>query len=162
MEKQPTIVPSAPSSPSHLCSESSRGISPSSPACRRPRLTRSSATEPSLATSYASRKDLVGSLHPATRATALLSRVASYSNKRPGQEFGLAPPKDGRKSASPRRRSPHSDGALVGKEDLFSGHVRDTVQGGYFSFPSFDDFLDTPSLENNEGRKSSSIELPRQ
>src|SRR5436190_10295781 len=44
---------------------------------QRPKLARASATAPSLATSNASRKDLANL--QSTRASALLTRVASYS-----------------------------------------------------------------------------------
>lgn len=84
-----------------------RGSSQGVPVCQRPRLMRSSATAPCLATSNASRNDLA-SLHPASRASALLSRVASYSLSR--QSHDLRGPSDRSQSKSPRRhsRSPHN------------------------------------------------------
>lgn len=81
-------------------SPKSRGL------CQRPRLMRSSATAPCVATSNASRNDLA-SLHPTSRASTLLNRVASYSLGRPDEQLRV--PSDRRQSASPQRRSrsPH-------------------------------------------------------
>lgn len=56
----------------------SKPQSRSSSCSRRPKLMRASATAPSLATSNASRKDLA-SLQSSSRATTILTRVASYS-----------------------------------------------------------------------------------
>jgi hypothetical protein len=97
---------SAPAkAPAH--SPSTRGSSPRSPPCRRPKLMRSSATAPSVVISTASRNDL-SSYNPMSMASTLLSRVASYSGPRQDQHSGLCPPSNRHKSASPRRRSPHS------------------------------------------------------
>lgn len=79
----------------------SRPISRTS-ACRRPKLMRSSATAPSLATSNACRSDLAY-LHPSSRATAILSRVASSSPPRT-DAVSLSSSQDScRRSVSPRR-----------------------------------------------------------
>lgn len=84
-----------------------RGSSRGFPVCQRPRLMRSSATAPCLATSNASRNDLA-SLHPASRASVLLNRVASYSLSR--QSHDLPGHSDRLRSQSPQRysRSPHN------------------------------------------------------
>jgi hypothetical protein len=68
---------------------------------------RSSATAPCLATSNASRNDLA-SLNSASRASALLSRVASYSSNRQGIEHETSfHPSERRKDYSSRGSSPH-------------------------------------------------------
>lgn len=61
-----------------------RNSSPKSPATRRPKLMRASATAPSLATSNASRKDLALAGFQNSRAATLLTRVASYSSAQMG------------------------------------------------------------------------------
>ncbi len=55
-----------------------------SPAARRPKLMRASATAPSLATSNASRKDLATLQN--SRAATLLTRMASYSSAQQNYE----------------------------------------------------------------------------
>lgn len=72
-------------------SSSTRTSSPHakrSPPTRRPKLMRASATEPSLATSNASRKDLALAGLQNSRAATLLTRVASYSSAQMGMAYG--------------------------------------------------------------------------
>jgi hypothetical protein len=92
--------------------------------CQRPRLMRSSATAPCVATSNASRNDLA-SLHPTSRASTLLSRVASYSQGRRDSELRV--PSDRRQSASPqqRSRSPHNHDETLDREkdDLYVDRI---------------------------------------
>jgi len=116
---------------------------------QRPRLMRSSATAPCVATSNASRNDLA-SLHPTSRASTLLSRVASYSLGRPDEKLRI--PADRRQSASPQRRShsPHDhDEPLNGEKDnLYVDRISQVpAEGGYFSFPNFEDFHEDPEVE---------------
>ena len=83
-----------------------RSTSKGIPVCQRPRLMRSSATAPCLATSNASRNDLAN-LHSASRASALLSRLASYSFSQKNHD--IREPSDSSQSQSLRHsRSPHS------------------------------------------------------
>ncbi|KFY64500.1 hypothetical protein V496_03228 [Pseudogymnoascus sp. VKM F-4515 (FW-2607)] len=101
---------------------------------------RSSATAPSLATSNACRSDLAY-LHPSSRATAILSRVASSSPPRT-DAVSLSSSQDScRRSVSPRRTvSDHGFSNTVEeqKDSIY------TSQCLYFSFPSFDDFHEDP------------------
>lgn len=80
----------------------SRGSSLSVPACRRPKLMRSSATAPCVATSNACRNDLA-SLHSGSGASTLLTKVASYSVY--PQNHELRVPSSRRRSNSPGQRS---------------------------------------------------------
>jgi len=129
------------SSPTSFMSQISR--SPTSRgSCQRPRLMHSSATAPCVATSNASRNDLA-SLHPSPRASTLLSRMASYSLGRHDAELRV--PGDRRQSASPRRRSrsPHNHDEPLEREkgDLCVDRIPHvSAEGGYFSFPNFEDF----------------------
>ena len=84
-----------------------RGISKDRPVSRRPSLMRSSATAPCLAISNASRNDL-SSIHSASKASALLSRVAAYSLSQ--QTRDLSGSFDRSRSKSPQTycHSPHS------------------------------------------------------
>jgi hypothetical protein len=77
-----------------------------SPPTRRPKLMRASATEPSLATSNASRKDLALAGLQNSRAATLLTRVASYSSAQMGMAYG------GGGSGSGNRQSVGSVGSL--------------------------------------------------
>jgi hypothetical protein len=103
----------------------SRQISRTS-ACRRPKLMRSSATAPSLATSNACRSDLAY-LHPSSRATTILSRVASYSPPRTDHVVSLSAPQDNRgRSVSPRRAGmdhDFSDTVEEQKESMYTGRL---------------------------------------
>ncbi|TVY85187.1 hypothetical protein LSUE1_G000015 [Lachnellula suecica] len=109
----------------------SRGASPKS--SRRPRLMRAAATEPSLATSNASRQDLA--TLQSSRAAALLTRVASYSMAHHGSVC-----------ASPDQRSPES-ASMEGRKEPFEIAIHQS--GTYFSFPSFEDFQE---FQENEER----------
>jgi hypothetical protein len=104
----------------------SRGSSPRSSACHRPKLMRSSATAPCLATSNACRNDLAY-LHSTSRATALLSRVASYSTSRPDRENKLRPPQENCcRSASPRGGRTIrdlSDSPEEQKKNIYTGEI---------------------------------------
>lgn len=97
----------------------SRPISRTS-ACRRPKLMRSSATAPSIATSNACRVDLAY-LHPSSRATAILSRVASSSPPR-ADTVSLSSSQDSRRSVSPRR---------AGSDHGFSNTVEEQKESIY-------------------------------
>lgn len=105
-------------SPTSFMGQISRSPAPRG-SCQRPRLMRSSATAPCVATSNASRNDLA-SLHPTSRALTLLSRVASYTLSRHDPELRV--PHDRRQSSSPRRRScsprSHDEPLEREKEDL--------------------------------------------
>jgi hypothetical protein len=90
-------------------SSSTRTSSPHSkrsPPTRRPKLMRASATEPSLATSNASRKDLALAGLQNSRAATLLTRVASYSSAQMGMAYG------GGGSGNGKRQSVGSVGSL--------------------------------------------------
>jgi len=102
---------------------------------RRPKLTRSSATAPSLATSTASRKDLA-SLKSSSRAATLLTRVASYSPTQDKSGHRTSSP-DRRRASSPLGRPPGTD-----PHETERKKVDQMVQGTYFSFPSFEDFIE--------------------
>ncbi|KFY04867.1 hypothetical protein O988_00466 [Pseudogymnoascus sp. VKM F-3808] len=100
---------------------------------------RSSATAPSIATSNACRVDLAY-LHPSSRATAILSRVASSSPPR-ADTVSLSSSQDSRRSVSPRRAgSDHGFSNTVEeqKESIYASQCL------YFSFPSFEDFHEDP------------------
>ncbi|OBT78547.1 hypothetical protein VF21_01016 [Pseudogymnoascus sp. 05NY08] len=136
----------------------SRPISRTS-TCRRPKLMRSSATAPSLATSNACRSDLAY-LHPSSRATAILSRVASSSPPRT-DAVRLSSSQDScRRSVSPRRTvSDHGFSNTVEeqKESMYTCEfkpsptyfrtiwlIQPEAQCLYFSFPNFEDFHEDP------------------
>lgn len=97
-------------------SSRSRTSSPKVATRRRPELTRSSATAPSLVTSTVSRNDLAY-LKSSPRATMLLSRMASYSH---GREVKR------RTGDSERRASPSP---LRSKEGSQKKRNEETVQG---------------------------------
>ncbi|KAH7152546.1 hypothetical protein B0J13DRAFT_267382 [Dactylonectria estremocensis] len=112
---------------------------------QRPRLLRSSATEPSITTSNAIRGPLASSSSP-QKATDLLSRVAVYTPTHNHLEHSSAPESIPRQveaivicrdsEASPRSCQ---DVVLV-----------DSPSGYYFSFPSFDDWnRDKPDLDKD-------------
>ncbi|KAK4219386.1 hypothetical protein QBC37DRAFT_134887 [Rhypophila decipiens] len=102
---------------------------------RRPRLLRATATEPSIATSNASRNALTN-CQSSRRATELLSRVAFISG---------SPPDSVTRSTSPlSTRTSMFDGqsdmslSPVSHSDGFDDIHRPSYSGRYFSFPSFD------------------------
>lgn len=118
-----------------MASSHSEGKSASRPisrtsACRRPKLMRSSATAPSLATSNACRSDLAY-LHPSSRATAILSRVASSSPPR-ADAVNLSSSQDScRRSMSPRAVSDHGFSNTVEeqKESIYTCKLTVTCSG---------------------------------
>ncbi|EPE34046.1 hypothetical protein GLAREA_07059 [Glarea lozoyensis ATCC 20868] len=119
----------------------------------RPKLARASATAPSLATSNASRQDLANL--QSTRASALLTRVASYSN---GSDHShhphhynarYSPP--GSLCSSPEQHSPTSD---VRKQPY---GIANYHSSNYFSFPSFEDFQDYQESRDRDGRPEKGI-----
>ncbi|PQE16589.1 heterogeneous nuclear ribonucleo g protein [Rutstroemia sp. NJR-2017a WRK4] len=80
----------------------------------RPKLMRAHATAPSLATGNASRKDLA-SLQSSSRATTILTRVASYS----AQQDHTSPRSSPSSScSSPLSRSPENTSSLRTFNDL--------------------------------------------
>jgi hypothetical protein len=121
-----------------------------SPAARRPKFMRASATAPSLATSNASRKDLA-SLQT-SRAATLLTRVASYSSAQ--QNYECARRASIRSvCSSSGQRSPTS--ASSDRKEPFEAVVQ---QGGnYYSFPSFEDFQDYQENEERSSRQENVV-----
>jgi hypothetical protein len=107
---------SSPANPnlSHQ-SSSSRGSSSRIQVGRRPKLMRASATAPCLATSNASRNDLA-SLNPTSRASVMLSRVASYSSSQQDSEDQIQPSSSRRKLPSSRGCSPSSRNGSLGQQ----------------------------------------------
>ncbi|CEI39618.1 hypothetical protein FSHL1_001555 [Fusarium sambucinum] len=102
----------------------------------RPRLLRSSATEPSITVSNATGNSFAGPESP-HRATDLLNRVAVYS---PSPEQASTP------AAIPRHAGPmsicrdhreHSPSSSPGSQ---SAVMSDSPSGYYFSFPSFEEW----------------------
>ncbi|CAG8977389.1 hypothetical protein HYALB_00007019 [Hymenoscyphus albidus] len=91
----------------------------------RPNLIRASATAPSLATSNASRKDL--SSLQSSRATALLTRVASYSLGQYEQR--------GSRSSSVSSSPDQSPVGMGGRKEPFEM----VGSSNYYSFPSFEE-----------------------
>lgn len=107
----------------------SRGSSPhpNMSTHRRPKLVRASATAPSLATSNASRKDL--SNQQSTRAASILSRMANYSTSQHDSPSSSCSSPSQRSLSIERRKEPY----------VMTVHQS---AGGYYSFPSFEDFQD--------------------
>ncbi|KAG9232981.1 hypothetical protein BJ875DRAFT_60711 [Amylocarpus encephaloides] len=127
-----------------MSGKSSSRCSPSKPSSQRPKLMRASATAPSLATSNASRKDLANL--QSTRASALLSRVASCSVDQNGHSHHshrhshYSP--SGSLCSSPEEGSPASE---AGKQPYEIAGYRSS---NYFSFPSFEDFQDYQEIRD--------------
>ncbi|CAM1508534.1 Fc.00g053820.m01.CDS01 [Cosmosporella sp. VM-42] len=104
---------------------------------QRPRLLRSSATEPSITTSNAIRGPM-GSSNSPQKATDILSRVAVYS----------PPPGDLERSTTPEPVSRRQVEAIaICREDHEQSPTSsqdvvlvDSPSGYYFSFPSFDNW----------------------
>ncbi|KAJ4250656.1 hypothetical protein NW762_011915 [Fusarium torreyae] len=120
---------------------------------QRPRLLRSSATEPSITASNAIRGSFAGPGSP-QRATDLLNRVAVYS---PPPEQASTPgpiPRHAEPIAICRDDREHSPSSSPGSQSVVlvdspSGMVRKSVsttsrtntsKGYYFSFPSFEEW----------------------
>src|SRR4051812_4554127 len=103
----------------HSQASTSRGSQARTPVCQRPRLMRSSATAPCLATSNASRNDLA-SLHPASKASTLLSRMASYSLNRQSRDLRISSNSCQSKSPGRHSRLSHNDDESFeeGKQNL--------------------------------------------
>ncbi|PQE11942.1 hypothetical protein CJF31_00000074 [Rutstroemia sp. NJR-2017a BVV2] len=80
----------------------------------RPKLMRAHATAPSLATGNASRKDLA-SLQSSSRATTILTRVASYSAQQDHSSPRSSPSSS---CSSPLSRSPENASSLRTFKDL--------------------------------------------
>ncbi|KAF5022544.1 hypothetical protein F66182_5377 [Fusarium sp. NRRL 66182] len=122
---------------------------------QRPRLLRSSATEPSITASNAIRGSFAGPGSP-QKATDLLSRVAVYS---PSLEQSTS--RHAHPIAICRDDREHSPSSSPGSQDVVlvdspsgmpSNSVStksqtDTKQGYYFSFPSFEEW----NRDNQEG-----------
>jgi hypothetical protein len=100
-----------------------RGSPPRTSVCHRPKLMRSSATAPCVATSNASRNDMVS----LSRASTLLNRVALYSLTRQEHEHRVRPASDRYKTAGPRERSlsPHRH-----RSDRQLGERGETIYAG--------------------------------
>ncbi|KAF7544976.1 hypothetical protein G7Z17_g9543 [Cylindrodendrum hubeiense] len=103
---------------------------------QRPRLLRSSATEPSITASNAIRGPLASSSSP-QKATDLLSRVAVYSPTHNHLEH----------SSAPESISHQVDAIVICRGDSEASPTScqdvvlvDSPSGYYFSFPSFDDW----------------------
>ncbi|KAJ4328471.1 hypothetical protein N0V84_001155 [Fusarium piperis] len=103
---------------------------------QRPRLLRSSATEPSITASNAIRGSLAGPGSP-QKATDLLSRVVVYA---PPPEQSSAPepiPHRTEAIAICRDDRDHSPTGSPGSQDVV---LVDSPSGYYFSFPSFEEW----------------------
>ena len=149
---------------------SSKPSSRGSHSSQRPKLARAAATAPSLATSNASRKDLANL--QSTRASALLTRVASYSlgsdqSHHPHQYIPrYSPP--GSSCSSPEQHSPTSDTrkqpygiasyhCKINHTTLVLNIANMFTASNYFSFPSFEDFQDYEERRAREGRPDKGI-----
>ncbi|KAK3945022.1 hypothetical protein QBC46DRAFT_131931 [Diplogelasinospora grovesii] len=109
---------------------------------RRPRLLRSSVTEPSITTSNASRNSLACS-GSSRRATDLLSRVAFISGSPPESVIRSSSPMSA--GRTPMYDSMGRQGELSSSPVSQSGSFDDlqsspSYSGRYFSFPSFDQY----------------------
>ncbi|KAM7194768.1 hypothetical protein V8F20_007788 [Naviculisporaceae sp. PSN 640] len=102
---------------------------------RRPRLMRASATEPSIATSNASRNALAN-CQSSRRATELLSRVAFISGSPPDSVTRSTSPLSTRTSMFDNQSELSS--SPVSHPDGFDDIYPHSGSGRYFSFPSFD------------------------
>ncbi|KAK7417323.1 hypothetical protein QQZ08_011666 [Neonectria magnoliae] len=114
---------------------------------QRPRLLRSSATEPSITASNAIRGPMASSSSP-QKATDLLTRVAVYSPSSPTHL---------EHSSAPEPISHQVDAIVICRGDSESSPTScqdvvlvDSPSGYYFSFPSFDDWhRDKQDLEKD-------------
>ncbi|KAM3073821.1 hypothetical protein ACMFMG_008444 [Clarireedia jacksonii] len=116
----------------------------------RPKLMRAHATAPSLVvTGNASRKDLA-SLQSCSKATTILTRVASYSAQQDHRSPRSSPSSS---CSSPLSRSPETSSSLRSFNDLKNMKYE---SAGYFSFPSFEDFqgYQEPGERMERDRKS--------
>jgi hypothetical protein len=102
----------------------------------RPRLLRSSATEPSITVSNATGNSFAGPESP-HRATDLLNRVAVYSPSPEQASTPAAIPRHARPMSICRDHREHSPSSSPGSQ---SAVMSDSPSGYYFSFPSFEEW----------------------
>ncbi|KAM0202614.1 hypothetical protein ACHAPA_011703 [Fusarium lateritium] len=118
----------------HRRDSSSSSQSQNSTTRQRPRLLRSSATEPSITASNAIRGSFAGPGSP-HKATDLLNRVAVYS---PSPEQATTPvPRHAEPISICRDAREHSPSSSPGSQ---SSVMVDSPSGYYFSFPSFEEW----------------------
>ncbi|KAK4229863.1 hypothetical protein QBC38DRAFT_358520 [Podospora fimiseda] len=114
---------------------------------RRPRLLRASATEPSITTSNASRDALAN--ESSRRATELLTR-AFVSGSPPDSVLRSTSPISLRSSMfDTLDRQGELSSSPVSQPDAFDDLQR-PFSGRYFSFPSFDEYVESHQGEDKE------------
>ncbi|CAG1983578.1 unnamed protein product [Fusarium graminearum] len=130
----------------------------------RPRLLRSSATEPSITVSNATGNSFAGPESP-HRATDLLNRVAVYSPSPEQASTPAAIPRHNRPMSICRDHHEHSPSSSPGSQSavmsdspsgmlprlLTSGITQTNFnQGYYFSFPSFEEWNQDDITKDND------------
>ncbi|KAH7189194.1 uncharacterized protein B0J16DRAFT_383061 [Fusarium flagelliforme] len=103
---------------------------------QRPRLLRSSATEPSITVSNATGNSFAGPESP-HRATDLLNRVAVYSPSPEPASTPAAIPRHSGPMSICRDHREHSPSSSPGSQSVV---MSDSPSGYYFSFPSFEEW----------------------